>query len=179
MVPKIKKFIASNRERLIVFTAAVIMVLLFVYSSIANFDLAISDLIDAVFGCGVLAVAFWGWRLIQKENLTMEPGLIVSCAVVILPLLCSQRQDRFAESLFYAIVILMPVLFHAAFVFTARRILLRRHWIRIPIAVCVMMFGGFTIIMALCTLFQGLSSCLPSGPLSLLPYGTKTSCAAH
>lgn len=138
---RIKEFAGLNRDRLIIYTAAAITLLLFIYFSLVNFDQAISDLIDAVFGCGILASAFWGWRLVKKKNWTMEPGMIVSCAVVILPLLGSQRKYRLVESVFYTIAILAPILCRAGLVSFFSHVRFKESRVHVFIASLSLIFG--------------------------------------
>lgn len=113
MPQKIDNLIETNREKTIVLTAGMITLLLFVCSSLVNIDLAISDLTDALIGCGILGSMFWGWHLSNAKRLTVEPSMIVSSAALVLPLFSSQPEHWFADSIFCFIAVLAPILLHA------------------------------------------------------------------
>lgn len=123
MPKKIESLIETNKERAIILTAGMITLLLFLCSSFVNFDLAISNLADALIGCGILASMFWGWHLSDVKGLTIEPAMIVSSAVVVLPLLFSRPKDPIADCIFSFVAVLVPILLHIIVILAIQPIL--------------------------------------------------------
>lgn len=149
MPQKIQALIKANREGAIILTAAIITLLLFVYSSFVNLNLAISNLADALIECGILASMFCGWNLCNTRRLTVEPAMIVSSAVVILPLFFSQPKHLLADSIINFIAILMPILLHAivilAIQFILRLFFGEKRWQSVLAAICTVALIGIVL----------------------------------
>lgn len=69
MIQKVKALVEENRERWIIAAAAAITLLLFAYSALANRDLALAELLDAMIGCGILGVILVGWHMLDNRKL--------------------------------------------------------------------------------------------------------------
>lgn len=152
MPQKIKALIKTNRESTIILTAAMITLLLFAYSSFVNLNLAISNLADALIECGIIASMFWGWHLSNAKKLTVEPAMIVSSAVVILPLFFSQPKYPLADSFINFTAILMPILLHAIVIFGIQFILrfffCEKRWQGVLVAIFTVALIGIVLGMA-------------------------------
>lgn len=153
MIQKVKAQVEENRERWMIAVATAITLLLFDYSALANRDLALAELLDAMIGCGILGSILLGWHMLDNKKLSIGTCLSISSAAITFPLLIYAQAYRIAEAVFSTVIILIPILCYTMVAFALKYVRKGQRWLGILCALiavllscCMVVIAGLAVI---------------------------------